>query len=439
MDNPKLPDDLFLTSLYDNAEAIPLRFESQLREHLPDISFLATQSLAIGEYVELGYATASVCQLPFPNRIASWGGLDHDQLFIQPVQAVWRIQWQSQVLHVMLVSWTTSCGGERRYWVLAETESVAHEFILDVARKTNDPGKTVLVFRDGYWDRSSDMFEMVQSTSMDELILPGNQRQSMIDDFQRFLKSRAQYESLGLAWRRGAILLGPPGNGKTHFLRALVHELDVPCLYVQSLAHPYLESEQLLDKVFDRARQLRPCVLIFEDLDSLIDEDNRAYFLNQLDGFEKNQGVIIVATTNHAERIDPAILDRPSRFDRKYEFRVPCVEDRHRFLELWRDKLLGTIRWDGGSMGEAAEATEGFSFAYMKELIISSLLEWLHGDNRSDVSRRFEEILLDQCRVLQAQRRTTHAVAENGGDLESNSKSDRRHRVRSRRRGTRKA
>jgi AAA+ superfamily predicted ATPase len=316
---------------------------------------------------------------------------------------------------------------------------VAHEFILDVARKTNDPGKTVLVFRDGYWDRSSDMFEMVQSTSMDELILPGNQRQSMIDDFQRFLKSRAQYESLGLAWRRGAILLGPPGNGKTHFLRALVHELDVPCLYVQSLAHPYLESEQLLDKVFDRARQLRPCVLIFEDLDSLIDEDNRAYFLNQLDGFEKNQGVIIVATTNHAERIDPAILDRPSRFDRKYEFRVPCVEDRHRFLELWRDKLLGTIRWDGGSMGEAAEATEGFSFAYMKELIISSLLEWLHGDNRSDVSRRFEEILLDQCRVLQAQRRTTHAVAENGGDLESNSKSDRRHRVRSRRRGTRKA
>jgi len=69
--------------------------------------------------------------------------------------------------------------------------------------------------------------------------------------------------------------------------------------------------------VFSKARQLSPCVVILEDLDSLINDRNRSFFLNQLDGLEGNDGLLIIGTTNHFERLDPALSTRPSRFDRK--------------------------------------------------------------------------------------------------------------------------
>ena len=69
--------------------------------------------------------------------------------------------------------------------------------------------------------------------------------------------------------------------------------------------------------VFDKAREMAPCLLVLEDLDSLINDRNRSFFLNQLDGIEGNDGLLVLTTTNHPERLDPALSDRPSRFDRK--------------------------------------------------------------------------------------------------------------------------
>ena len=69
--------------------------------------------------------------------------------------------------------------------------------------------------------------------------------------------------------------------------------------------------------VFDKARQLAPCVLVLEDLDSLINDKNRSFFLNQLDGLQSNDGLFIIGTTNHFDRLDPGLNSRPSRFDRK--------------------------------------------------------------------------------------------------------------------------
>jgi transitional endoplasmic reticulum ATPase len=70
-------------------------------------------------------------------------------------------------------------------------------------------------------------------------------------------------------------------------------------------------------EVFNKARQLSPCVLVLEDLDSLVDDANRSFFLNQLDGLEGNDGLLVIGTTNHFDRLDPGISMRPSRFDRK--------------------------------------------------------------------------------------------------------------------------
>ena len=69
--------------------------------------------------------------------------------------------------------------------------------------------------------------------------------------------------------------------------------------------------------MFIKAREMSPCVVILEDLDSLITDRNRSFFLNQLDGLEGNDGLLVIGTTNHFEKLDPGLSARPSRFDRK--------------------------------------------------------------------------------------------------------------------------
>jgi transitional endoplasmic reticulum ATPase len=113
--------------------------------------------------------------------------------------------------------------------------------------------------------------------------------------------------------------LNTSGNGKTISMKAIMKYSDQKGyypLYVRSF-RSYKGEEGAMADVFGKARQTSPCVLILEDLDSLINEKNRSFFLNQLDGLENNDGILVIGTTNHLDHIDPALSTRPSRFDRK--------------------------------------------------------------------------------------------------------------------------
>ena len=288
-----------------------------------------------------------------------------------------------------------------RDWVVAETEEVAKEFILDLERKTNAPGEAILVFSDGYWSRSRNLYNATQAASFDDLILTGDLKETIRSEFRQFLDSEDRFKSLGISWRRGALFIGPPGNGKTHCVRALVKELGISILYVQSLSHHFYTSEQLWSKVFERARKLRPCVLVLEDLDSLVDNDNRSFFLNQLDGFERNHGMIILATTNHPKQIDSAIVDRPSRFDRKYPFSLPDEDERRSYLASWQQRLGAETGWQPDEIESVVSATKGYSFAYLKELVVSSVMQWMH-----DGQEKFGNEVLRQAKQLKKQMKT---------------------------------
>ncbi len=401
----------FLLDIFGSGPGSPLlAIEHALVTEAGENAVVGTNDLNLHHYQHLGLCSAKLQVEPRPIVARYWGGEEDDSLYDDIAQALWQIQWNERSLYVLQTSWNTACGSEDYKWIIAESKDVADEFILEVARKTNDPGEAMLVFRNGHWSRSTQLYQAVQKSSFDDLILDDTVKTAIRTDFRQFLAARQEYTDLGLSWRRGALLVGPPGNGKTHCVRALVKELAVPSLYVQSLQHEYLQSEQLLQTVFERARELRPCVLILEDLDSLVDERNQSFFLNQLDGFEKNDGLIVLATTNHPERIDSAIIDRPSRFDRKYHFDLPQQDRRHSFLQSWQKKLKDQVEWSAVSVEELAELTDGFSFAYLKELVVSSLLRWL-----TDVSQPFDQHLNHQRTLLFVQMRTHDA--SNGHDL----------------------
>jgi AAA+ superfamily predicted ATPase len=160
-------------------------------------------------------------------------------------------------------------------------------------------------------------------------------------------------------------------------VKALINQAKQPCLYVKSFKSNYGTEHDNIRSVFTRARHTTPSIVVLEDLDSLIDDKSRSFFLNELDGFALNTGVVVLATTNHPERLDPAILDRPSRFDRKYYFALPAEAERLAYVRRWNASLEPELKMSEPLISKIAEQTEGFSFAYMKELFLSSMMQWI--------------------------------------------------------------
>lgn len=149
----------------------------------------------------------------------------------------------------------------------------------------------------------------------------------------------------------------------------------VPTLYVKSLAG-CSNSFYAIREIFVQARQSAPCLLVFEDLDSLISDQVRSFFLNEVDGLEDNDGLMMIGSTNYLERLDAGISKRPSRFDRKYHFALPATPERTEYCNFWRAKLAKNKNIDfPEKLSKAiAELTDGFSFAYLKETFVTALL-----------------------------------------------------------------
>lgn len=151
--------------------------------------------------------------------------------------------------------------------------------------------------------------------------------------------------------------------------------MTVPTLYVRTLAS-FAGPEYSIRAIFAKARQEAPCYLVFEDLDSIVDDHIRSYFLNEVDGLRSNDGILMVGSTNHLDRLDPGISKRPSRFDRKYYFPDPNYEQRVAYAKYWQGKLKSNddLDFPDKLCPAIAKITENFSFAYMQEAFIASLL-----------------------------------------------------------------
>lgn len=395
-----LPADLFGSCFSPTDASTMVRLHEKLVGATAGHYVEAFASLDFHTHRDLGQSKVTRLASPIPIAHARWGGLSDDTIRSRDENAAYRVEWQGHTLHLVKAEWKLGYSELSYAWVISASQEVARAYALDVARKTNDPGDSVLVFHGSCWNRSKEHWQAIQASSFDDLVLASSLKAQIRNDFRRFLSARESYEAHGVAWRRGALFLGPPGNGKTHALRALLRELAIPALYVQSVKARYETEEANLRRVFDRARQLVPCALVLEDLDALVNAENRSFFLNQLDGFEKNVGLVVVATTNHPERIDAAILDRPSRFDRKYTFALPELAERRAYLLAWQKKLAVRTGFREEDVTALAERTEGFSFAYLKELVMSSLSRKLESE------APFAEILESECETLASQRYT---------------------------------
>lgn len=329
---------------------------------------------------------------------AEWDGAG--KKLKQEIQNSWlNVLWKGQLLEVVLITWAEDCYRRRHHWIVADEPKVAEDFFDAVCEWSYEVRGEILVYHDGYFRKDKKLFESIKNTTFDNLILPGALKQQIQTDFQQFLESREVYERYKIPWKRGAIFIGPPGNGKTHTLKALINQLGKPCLYVRSFKSEGETEQENMSQVFERARMTTPCVVVLEDLDAMIDNQNRAFFLNELDGFQSNTGVVVLATTNHPEKLDPSILDRPSRFDRKYQFQLPEEPERIAYVAKWNEELQQELRVSDRGAARVVRQTEGFSFAYMKELFVASMVQWMSAGGNGSM----DEVMLEQAELLRKQ------------------------------------
>jgi SpoVK/Ycf46/Vps4 family AAA+-type ATPase len=299
----------------------------------------------------------------------------------------------------LFVTWTAEGYRERHHWIIADDRKIAEDFLRAACDWSTEVRGEILVFDGGYWYKDPELFEAIKSASFDNLILPADLKREIQEDFSNFFASREVYERHRIPWKRGVVLIGPPGNGKTHTVKALINQTKQPCLYVKSFKSCWGTDHDRIRNVFTRARKTTPSIVVLEDIDSLIDKENRAFFLNELDGFAANTGVVVLATTNHPEKLDPAILDRPSRFDRKYYFSLPARSERLAYVVSWNQSLEAELRLTEVSLPKLVEATDSFSFAYLKELFLSSMMQWMADGG----SRRMDAVMLNRVTALREQ------------------------------------
>jgi SpoVK/Ycf46/Vps4 family AAA+-type ATPase len=190
----------------------------------------------------------------------------------------------------------------------------------------------------------------------------------------RFSEREAAYRAAGLPFRRGVILAGPPGVGKTQVFRALTHELSgrYTVLWVTSGT---ISWECSVADVFTFARSLRPILLLWEDLDLIVQDHAHGRstrelgeLLAQLDGAESAEGMITCASTNDVSALDEALSGRPSRFDCVLHVAPPGQEARLRMLH----RFASRIDHLEADLALVAERTDGFSGAYLKELVVGA-------------------------------------------------------------------
>jgi transitional endoplasmic reticulum ATPase len=260
--------------------------------------------------------------------------------------------------------------------------------------------KQIWVFDNARWAKDKTLWESVQETSWDDVIVTPAVRQRLNRDVHGFFGNRELYRKSKVAWRRGIIFHGVPGVGKTLFIKTLIKSLaerspPVPTLYVKSLdacAGPKWSVQQ----IFLKARRAAPCLLVLEDLDSLVESSTRSYFLNEVDGLSSNDGILMIGSTNNLDQLDPSVTKRPSRFDRKYHFSLPSEDERLAYCRYWRRKFIDSDEVDFPEeiCHAVAKLAEKFTFAYLKELFVSSLL-LLVGSGADELEGPASEVAAD--------------------------------------------
>lgn len=225
--------------------------------------------------------------------------------------------------------------------------------------------------------------------------------QEQIEDIIDYLKNPKKYSSIGAKMPKGVLLSGEPGNGKTLLARAISGEAGVKFFQVTGSSF----EERLVGvgasrvrKLFSEAKRKAPAIIFIDEIDSIAqnrysgksyNEQTLNQLLAEMDGFDSNDNIIVIAATNHPEVLDQAIL-RPGRFDRRVYIPNPDIRARQLILELHaRNKKISTEV----SLKDIARKTVGFSGADLENILNEAAIYSVKTGSKSITNEGIEEAI----------------------------------------------
>ena len=242
-----------------------------------------------------------------------------------------------------------------------------------------------------------------------------------VSEIVDFLKDPKKFQRLGGKIPKGVLLIGPPGTGKTLLGRAIAGEANVPFFSISG--SEFVEmfvgvGASRVRDMFNQGKKNAPCIIFIDEIDAVGrhrgaglggGNDEREQTLNQLlvemDGFESNEGVIILAATNRPDVLDPALL-RPGRFDRQVIVPLPDVAGREKILKVHIRKLLTA---DDVEASVVARGTPGFSGADLENLVNEAALLAARRDKRVVTMIEFDDA---RDKILMGPERRTMIMTE---------------------------
>ena len=264
--------------------------------------------------------------------------------------------------------------------------------------------------------------EKVNTTFDDVAGLEGAKTE--LQEIISFLKNPEKFDSLGGEIPKGLLMVGPPGTGKTLLARAVAGEAKVP--YFTITGSDFMEmfvgvGAKRVRDMFNKAKEKAPAIIFIDEIDSIGRKrgaglggghDEREQTLNQLlselDGFEPNEGVVVMGATNRPDILDKALL-RPGRFDRQITVHLPTQEHREQILEIHaKNKKLS----DEVNLEEIARSTPGFSGADLQNLLNEAAL----------IAARYERKAIEQQDIDQARDKVMMGLKREGIRLSDHEK-----------------
>lgn len=256
---------------------------------------------------------------------------------------------------------------KKEEYVQAPIWSEVNKDLFTIVRRAQDvlePGLYLPVYGDGTW-----FVSRLDFSTQEELIDFEPVSKEVIEQIKKFWDSEQKFREFKFPYRRGILLHGPAGSGKSSIIKLIIRKVISMNGIALKFASP--EGFNAGMGMIRKVQPDMPVVCLMEDIDATVKEYNESDVLNILDGVSGYENIVYIATTNYPEALDYRIKNRPSRFDKRYRIPYPKEDARRKYISHLASRIKVPIELD---LEQWVKDSERFTVAHMKELFISVIL-----------------------------------------------------------------
>lgn len=261
--------------------------------------------------------------------------------------------------------------GDQRMWSV----SGDNYFPCDKTEEELPPGQYIPVFNE-----NRGVYFVKKAITLDDLlVLPDSKTEYVLDSISDFWTREEAFRKHGFLWKRGILMYGPPGSGKTSCIQQLSAQIVQNGGVAVYCTAPNVTAEAL--RLLRRVEPNRQVIVMIEDIDAIVQKFGEADLLALLDGELQIDNVVYIATTNYPEDLDPRFIQRPSRFDEVIHIGMPSPDARKTYLLSKNPRLKDAPE----ELEKWVSLTKRFSIAALKEVVVA--VECLGRDLEETVER----------------------------------------------------